>query len=52
MYFSTSFGQNLHEGLKRAFLTQQSFTVFLSYIQSNPVGNAISYKLRNVALIL
>ena len=52
MYFFTIFGQNFHQGPKRAFSTQQFFTVFLSSIQCNPVTNALSYQLRNVALML
>ena len=41
MHFSTIFGQNL-----------QFFNIFLSSNQSNPVGIALSYQLRNVALML
>ena len=52
MHFSTIFRQNLHKGPKHAFSTQQFFTVLLSSIQCNLEGNALSYQLRNVALLL
>ena len=50
MHFSTIFRQNVHKGPKRAFLTQQFFTVFLSSIQCNPVGSALSCQIEKCCL--